>query len=78
MFFISQGSLHTFWVGGLAIGKGIDFSHIGVSNGINFYNFGVRNNTDIQDLGVRFKVDILYTKNLYKVRPGILFSKNWY
>ena len=39
------GALYIFWVRGRAIGKGIDFQHIGISNGMDFYNFGIRNGT---------------------------------
>ena len=37
--------LHTFWVRGHAIGKGIDFTDICIRNGIDFHNFGMKNGT---------------------------------
>ena len=67
------GALHTFWVRGRAIGKGIDFPDIGIKNGINFHNFGIRNGTDFQGFGMKYKEGYTFSKNWHKA--GYTFSK---
>ena len=68
------GALHIFWVRGRAIGKGIDFPHIGISNGIDFYNFDIRNGTNFQDSSVRFKV-LVYLIRKIGIKSSIPFPK---
>ena len=61
--FTPGGALHTFWVRGRAIGKGIDFPDIGIKNGINFHNFGIRNGTDFQGFDMKYKEGYTFSKN---------------
>ena len=57
-------ALHIFWLQGRAIGKGIDFPHIGISKGIDFYNFGIRNGINFQDSGIRITVLVYFTRKI--------------
>ena len=82
------GALHTFWVRGRAIGKGINFPISGISNGINFYNFGIRNGTDFLDSGVSFLVLLDFIEKFVQgwvyffrkigIRNGYFLKPRWH
>ena len=69
------GALHTFWVRGRAIRKGIYFPETSIKNGIDFHNFGIRNGTDFQDSGLKYKVGCNFSKNWYKEVFEVLMAR---